>query len=53
MARDDNEEKAHVDPAEEAELLFEESFFEGHDEAHEADGVQHEADNSVVRCERE
>lgn len=48
VARDDDEEEGHVDPAEETELLLEVALFQGHDEAHEADGVEGEADDAVV-----
>ena len=40
-------------PAEEAELLLVVAFLEGHDEAHEADCVQREADDTVICRKRQ
>jgi hypothetical protein len=41
-----------VNPAEEAELLLEESTSERHDKTNEADGIERKADDSVIGSER-
>lgn len=38
-------------PAEQTELLLEVALFQRHNEAHETDSVQREADNSVIGSE--
>ena len=40
-------------PAEKTELLLEVALLEGHDEAHEADRVEREADDAVICRERQ
>lgn len=39
-------------PAEKTELLLQITLFQRHDESHEADGVEREADDPVVCSER-
>jgi hypothetical protein len=42
-----------VYPAEKSKLLFQISLLQGHHKAHEPDGVQSEADDSMVGRKRE
>jgi len=51
IPREDDDEQAHVNPTEQAKLLFEITLLQRHDEAHKANSVKHEADHTVVGSE--
>ena len=53
VARNDDEQQADVDPAEQGELLAEVLLLEVANETNETDDVEHEADETVVAGERD
>lgn len=51
VARNNNEQQAHVDPAEETKLSAELIAFQVRNESYEAEYVEHERNEAMMTCE--